>query len=176
MTDDRFEPDESFEDLAQNDLLEAEAGLPVNTPKPCKGDPDYIGYGCPPKKHQFQKGTSGWSGGRPKGRHRFETRMARLLDQPVRTRDGQEVEQAEVLFSTVMNGMIKSDPRYIPIYLELRDRFCKQEPAEEHLDESRAQLLRQALERLNLDQGQSTGPFGPEPDAIGSDGPNEAED
>lgn len=61
-----------------------------------------IGYGKPPKKHQFKKGKSGNPKGRPKGVRNFETELKEVINSQVTiTRDGKKqtisVKKAAVL-------------------------------------------------------------------------------
>lgn len=47
-------------------------------------EPSYeVGYGKPPKEHQFKKGQSGNAKGRPKGRKNFSTILDDVLYEPV---------------------------------------------------------------------------------------------
>lgn len=49
-----------------------------------------VGYGKPPESGQFKKGTSGNNSGRPKGRFKLTTLIAKSLKEklPIRTADG----------------------------------------------------------------------------------------
>lgn len=57
---------------------------PSKDKPPQKTKKDYeIGYGKPPKKHQFKKGQSGNAKGRPKGSKNMSTLFGELLDSTV---------------------------------------------------------------------------------------------
>ncbi len=50
---------------------------------PDGGEPEKVGYGRPPRKHQFQKGKSGNPRGRPKGAKGLKAELLAVINEPV---------------------------------------------------------------------------------------------
>ena len=71
-----------------------------------------VGYGRPPKQHQFQKGRSGNPSGRPKGARNLKTIVDDVFSEPVRLRrDGAfiEVSTAEAMLRSMTHKAMKGD-------------------------------------------------------------------
>jgi Family of unknown function (DUF5681) len=77
-------------------------------------DDDAFGYGKPPRKHQFQKGTSGNPRGRPKGSKNLATMLEKSIKEKVEiTENGKRriVTKLEVAFKQLTNRAATGDPR-----------------------------------------------------------------
>jgi hypothetical protein len=61
-----------------------------------------VGYGKPPKQHQFQPGQSGNSKGRPKGAKNTSTLLREILDRKVEVRTGATVRKVSVREAMLM--------------------------------------------------------------------------
>ncbi|AWC21247.1 hypothetical protein CO731_00696 [Aminobacter sp. MSH1] len=75
--------------------------------------PSYeVGYGRPPKKHQFEKGKSGNPKGRGKGNRNIKSMVRDLLNEKVTvTRDGKrkKIETREAVMQVVRNKALNGD-------------------------------------------------------------------
>jgi Family of unknown function (DUF5681) len=74
-----------------------------------------VGYGKPPKQHQYQPGQSGNSKGRPKGAKSTSTLLRETLDRKIEVRTGATVRKVSVreaimirLAEAALKGDIKS--------------------------------------------------------------------
>ena len=103
------------------------------------GRSDQVGYGNPPKKHQFQPGTSGNPAGRPRGAHSWKRIVDRILQQDVivqeRGREKTLAKQEVVIRSMVTEALAgnvgairdilalrRALPQFVePIILELEE-------------------------------------------------------
>jgi hypothetical protein len=61
-----------------------------------------VGYGKPPKDHQFQPGQSGNPKGRPKGTRNFATDVKAMLKQPVRVSTDGKAKKISTQAATLM--------------------------------------------------------------------------
>lgn len=86
--------------------------------KPQPGDDDYVGYGHPPKKNQFQKGTSGNAGGKskaatpPKKGESIALILARVLNEKHTVEMGgrrKRMSQLEVNIRSLARRALTSD-------------------------------------------------------------------
>jgi hypothetical protein len=64
--------------------------------RPSPGASYRVGYGKPPKQHQFQPGQSGNSKGRPKGAKNTSTLLREILDRKIEVRTGATVRKVSV--------------------------------------------------------------------------------
>ncbi len=85
-------------------------------------DQNVVGYGKPPKSHQFQKGQSGNPKGRPLASRNVSTILEETLTTMVTIRDdGQKrkIPAPEALVMAVMRGALKGDARLMRLYFDL---------------------------------------------------------
>jgi Family of unknown function (DUF5681) len=99
--------------------------------KPKKGSSarsrDYeIGYGKPPKESQFKPGQSGNPAGRPKGLRNFKTDVIRMLEMPVRVKDGNRTRRTstqEACLMVVREQSLRGGARALSDTLELAKTY-----------------------------------------------------
>jgi hypothetical protein len=75
-----------------------------------------VGYGRPPKEHQFQPGQSGNPSGRPKGAHSFNSDLRDELGEVISVGDGNktiEVTKQRAVIKTLLRMAIAGDARAI---------------------------------------------------------------
>jgi hypothetical protein len=116
------------------------------------GDDD-IGYGRPPKAHQFRKGHSGNLKGRPKKAKSIRTTIAKELVTPIRASIGGRPKSMPV-FQAILKQMIadalKGNAKARNELLALAHLHCPElfaEEARKILSEDRAALLRRLIAR-----------------------------
>ena len=84
---------------------------------------DYeVGYGKPPKQHQFRKGQSGNPNGRPRKNETLADLVVKLLDEPiqVRTKDGTfTMTSREAIVRTLIQRAATGDVRQTKMLMEL---------------------------------------------------------
>lgn len=85
-------------------------------------DDDYdVGYGKPPKAHQFKPGQSGNPKGRPRGRRNMRTIFTDVLHEKVAiTENGKtrKMEKIEAIAQVAVNKALKGDPKGIASILQ----------------------------------------------------------
>lgn len=83
---------------------------------------DYeVGFGKPPKRTQFKKGTSGNPKGRPKGSPNTATLLDRILSEHTAVREGNQerrISKLEVMLRVLVNKACKGDARAIQLLLK----------------------------------------------------------
>lgn len=85
---------------------------------------DKVGYGRPPKKHQFKKGKSGNPKGRPKGSPNFLTAIERELNERVFvTEEGRRksISKMEASAKQLVNRAATGDLRALAQLLALKE-------------------------------------------------------
>ena len=74
---------------------------------------DPIGYGKPPKKHQFKSGTSGNPKGRPKGAMSLKTALQRELEAKLVVKErgkAKKVSKLEALAKRLVTDALNGNP------------------------------------------------------------------
>jgi hypothetical protein len=78
-------------------------------------DDDYeVGYGKPPREFQFQKGTSGYPGGRPKGSRNIKRMITKRLMTLVTVRENgkaRRIPTMEALVVKALNEALQGRPK-----------------------------------------------------------------
>ena len=94
-------------------------------------DDDAVGYGRPPKHHQFKPGRSGNPQGRPRKTRSIEAMIKRELDQTVKiTEGGRElrISKREAIIKQFVNRAIKGDSKPLQLMLAHFDKHKDIEP------------------------------------------------
>jgi len=101
----------------------------VNEPrKPQPGDEEYVGYCCPPKKNQFQKGQSGNPGGKPKKMKAesdetvYEREMNRKRTVMI---DGKprRLSNRELIIKRAVDAAVQLDPKALMMIMKAEEKF-----------------------------------------------------
>lgn len=93
-----------------------------------------VGYGRPPKEHQFKKGQSGNPRGRPKGSKSFKTIVPRVMNEKLRVREADSIRtmsKREAVVRTLVAAGLKGDLRAI-------DKLREYDPADDATDRDQA--------------------------------------
>ena len=84
-----------------------------------------IGFGKPPRKHQFQPGHSGNPKGRPKGTKNTATLVREILDRKIEVRSGgtpRKVTVREGILTGFAQASLKGDTKSAAFLLQLYDK------------------------------------------------------
>ena len=95
-----------------------------------------IGYGRPPRKHQFQPGHSGNPKGRPKGTKNTATLVREILDRKIEVRSGgtpRKVTVREGILTGFAQASLKGDTKSAAFLLQ---RYDMPEGAQEHASDT----------------------------------------
>ncbi len=111
---------------------------------------DAVGYGKPPKSHQFKKGQSG----NPKGRPPTSRNVSTILEETLTTMvticdDGQKrkIPAPEALVMAVMRGALKGDARLMRLYFDLLAGLPSVDPGDRVTREDEDKQDQEILER-----------------------------
>jgi Family of unknown function (DUF5681) len=105
-----------------------------------------VGYGRPPKHHQFKPGQSGNPTGRPKGVRNFSTDLRDELDEPISIKDGDnnsvEVTRQRAIVKVLVKAALEGDFRAATTVLSLSSRAfgSEAEPEFDPADQAIAEL------------------------------------
>ena len=120
-----------------------------------KGASESVGYGTPPKAHQFKSGESGNPKGRPKGSLDVATVLERTLrEQLVITEGGRRhvISKLEAAVKQLANKAATGDARAIQLLLGLtqaaEDRPGAAPSSHEPLPEADQQVMQRLLTRI----------------------------
>jgi hypothetical protein len=78
------------------------------------GDDEQVGYGKPPKQHQFKTGQSGNPRGRPKDRKNARATFRDLLNETVVVHEKgrkKRMRKVDVIFNQMINKALTGDPQ-----------------------------------------------------------------
>ncbi len=106
-----------------------------------------IGYGKPPKKHQFKKGTSGNPRGRPKGKKSFAARFQKFLDEKITVNINgrpEKLTKEDAFLKRVINDAIAGKPGATNQLISLKQMVSAM-PNTEGMSASERNKLDQAL-------------------------------
>lgn len=117
---------------------------------------DYeVGYGKPPKRTQFRKGTSGNPKGRPKRARNLRTVLLETAAEMVMVRQGDRTEKlpkGEALIKSLMTRALSGDYRAVALVLqkmwELSDEGCALDEDGEALTRDEVEIAKVLRERL----------------------------
>jgi hypothetical protein len=126
-----------------------------NAKKETKSTDYEVGYGKPPKRTQFRKGTSGNPNGRPKGARGFRTLLREAIQRPIVVREGERtrtVSKVEALIEATLLKALTGDARalheLLPKICELDDDDFATEAGDEALTRDEAEILAGIRDRL----------------------------
>jgi hypothetical protein len=129
------------------------------------GDPEdeRVGFGRPPKRTRFKKGTSGNPRGRPKKALDFKADLAAVLRETVvLIENGKErrVSSQRAFVMTLVAAAIKKDTRAVSALLACMRHFNvgSEEPPPENVDSGDLDILQNYLERERQRQASSQPP------------------
>jgi hypothetical protein len=96
-----------------------------------------VGYGKPPKQHQFQPGQSGNSKGRPKGAKNTSTLLREMLDRKIEVRTGATVRKVsvrEAILIRFAESALKGDTKSAHFLLQRYDAETAQAEVQQTQD------------------------------------------
>jgi hypothetical protein len=119
-------------------------------PKLVRGDPGYVGRGVTPENTKFKKNqVANPYGRRGKPRHdgagsSFEDEVSQLIQQDIRSREGQRYRPSELYLNGILKGVQKGHLPSIALYGELLGKASPKLPPDnpdENIDEYRQKLI-----------------------------------
>lgn len=106
---------------------------------------DYeVGYGRPPKQHQFKKGQSGNRKGRPKNQKQFLDLLAEALNDTVAVQVGgqrKQIRKMDAAAKQLANQAASGDHRAIKLLIELLKLPEWKETTYQQVDSPRERLM-----------------------------------
>jgi hypothetical protein len=112
-----------------------------------------VGYGKPPRAHQFKPGQSGNPRGRPKGTLNLATDLAAELGEQITVREGdhtQRISKQRALVKSLMGKALDGDVRATTALLALYARIISEPPEDEGrpIDDDELLIIRRFGPRL----------------------------
>ncbi len=123
------------------------------------GDDYEVGYGKPPKEHQFPPKTSGNPRGKPKGRKNTKTLLRDALFEKVEVRDGGKTKRFskfKVLIVAQINKAMKGDTRAFTVVMAHAERHGlndEVEAAMEDIGTNDTAIIKAFLDRQKKKKG-----------------------
>jgi hypothetical protein len=105
-----------------------------------------VGYGKPPKQHQFKSGQSGNRKGRPKGTKNTATLLREILDRKIEVRTGSTVRKIsvrEAMLTRFAESALKGDIKSAAFLLQ---RYDVAETAQEYANSTTTQDEQQIID------------------------------
>jgi len=119
-------------------------------PRSSPGASYRVGYGKPPRQHQFQPGQSGNSKGRPKGAKSTSTLLRETLDRKIEVRTGATVRKVsvrEAIMIRLAEAALKGDIKSAHFLLQRYD-IAAETAKPNVLDPDRYETVEEAIEAL----------------------------
>jgi hypothetical protein len=113
-------------------------------------DEDDVGYGKPPRAHQFQPGKSGNPKGRPKGAKNEETILRELLQQTISLNErgkARKITIHEGIFRRIIEDCLKGNTKSAAFLLNRHHAVTSGEPMESGLSEDDEAVLEAYLQK-----------------------------
>jgi hypothetical protein len=112
-----------------------------------------VGYGKPPKQHQFKKGQSGYPQGRPKGSRNLKTDLAEELGKRVTIREGgrtRKISAQQAAIKRLLAKALSGELRAIEKLFELKLRLLSEDVADSEvlLTADEAEILAQHAQEI----------------------------
>ena len=107
-----------------------------------------VGYGSPPKEHQFRPGQSGNPSGRPKGARSFKSDLRDELAELVSISDGAntvEITKQRAIIKRLLQMAIAGDPRAIATIINSCARAIGEQDAEDEPQAPEDRAIMQAI-------------------------------
>ena len=123
------------------------------SPKKCArgdADEDDVGYGKPPRAHQFKPGKSGNPKGRPKGAKSEATILRELLDQKIGLNERGKTRRITVLegiLRRIAEDCLKGNTKSAAFLLNRHHAMTSGEPMESGLSEDDEAVLEAYLQK-----------------------------
>lgn len=116
--------------------------------------PEHRGRGHALHEYRYKPGQSGNPNGRPKGRHRVETQVHKLLKKPVTLKDGRVIARAELVVRAIDSGLMQGNLKAIDYLIELEERYSRTRSGNDQFEmtERRQQALAAAMQRLATEE------------------------
>jgi hypothetical protein len=109
-----------------------------------------VGYGKPPKQHQYRPGQSGNSKGRPKGAKSTSTLLRETLDHKIAVRTGATVRKVsvrEAILIRLAEAALKGDIKSAHFLLQRYD-IAAETAKPDVMDPDRYETVEEAIEAL----------------------------
>jgi Family of unknown function (DUF5681) len=112
-----------------------------------------VGYGKPPKQHQFQPGQSGNPKGRPKGAKNTSTLLCEILDGKIDLRTGATVRKVsvrEAILLRIAQSALKGDTKSAHFLLQRYDAETTQAEVQQTVEYESMEEAKEALAKEGL--------------------------